>query len=168
MRELERERRRRLGEREGGVGGDATSESRGGVGRAATPRAPFAPSDLLAPVAVAVVSAPRVGEFERVRARHADLDDALAESARVGDLLLKREAAERARVSEYAEELDRLERDPFAGAREAPCAGAAASVRACYGANAGDVTACRELVDEYKKCGRVALRKFVAREPASA
>lgn len=170
MRELERARRVRAGAEEGA---DASTSGRehgrtGGTTRDGTRRAPFAPSDLLAPLAVGGVHAPRVDDFERVRVRHPDLDDALAESARVGDLLLKRESAEGARVRAYAEELDRLERDPFAGAREAPCAAAAASVRACYGANAGDVTACRELVNEYKKCGRVALRKFAAREPASA
>ena len=193
VRELEREARRRNGEapvavdedeadvRGGDGGGRAASTStarsggvststarsgaRGRGGAAATPRGLFAPADLLTASHVT----PNHRELaEEPSAKHPDLREALRQSARVGDLLLKREAREIEEIDKYAEELEKLEKDPFAGAREAPCGVEAEKVRACYGSNAKNVTACREVVDEYKKCGRVALRKFVQREPAAA
>ena len=193
VRELEREARRRNGEapvavdedeadvrgghgrgraaststaRSGGVStSTARSGARGRGGAAATPRGLFAPADLFTASHVT----PNHRELaEEPLAKHPDLREALRQSARVGDLLLKREAREIEEIDKYAEELEKLEKDPFAGAREAPCGVEAEKVRACYGSNAKNVTACREVVDEYKKCGRVALRKFVQREPAAA
>ena len=152
--------------RSGGVStSPARSGARGRGGAAATPRGLFAPADLLTASHVT----PNHRELaEEPSAKHPDLREALRQSARVGDLLLKREAREIEEIDKYAEELEKLEKDPFAGAREAPCGVEAEKVRACYGSNAKNVTACREVVDEYKKCGRVALRKFVQREPAAA
>ena len=183
VRELEREARRRNGEAPVAVDEDeadvrgghgrgraaststARSGARGRGGAAATPRGLFAPADLFTASHVT----PNHRELaEEPLAKHPDLREALRQSARVGDLLLKREAREIEEIDKYAEELEKLEKDPFAGAREAPCGVEAEKVRACYGSNAKNVTACREVVDEYKKCGRVALRKFVQREPAAA
>ena len=139
-----------------------TADVRGGHGRgrgertrfgaAATPRGLFAPADLFTASHVT----PNHRELaEEPLAKHPDLREALRQSARVGDLLLKREAREIEEIDKYAEELEKLEKDPFAGAREAPCGVEAEKVRACYGSNAKNVTACREVVDEYKKCGSV-------------
>lgn len=127
----------------------------------ATPRSLFAPADLL--------SASAQGDASTTLSRrHPDAEEALREARRVGDALLKHEAKEIALIDSYAEELEKEEKDPYSGARELPCGAEAGKVRACYSANAADASACRDAVDEYKKCGRVALRKFVAREPAAA
>ena len=178
VRELERARRRASGEDVGENERDARAASGGERGGASTSgigakpgtaaRGLFAPADLLSTARVAPGNHREAIADEAVRRRHPDVDGALRASERVGDLLLKREVGEIARTRRFVEELDALERDPFNGAREPPCAVEAASVRACYGANAANVTACHDLVDEYKKCGRVALRKFVSREPAAA
>lgn len=192
MRELEREARRRNGEapvaldedeadvrgrdgrarastastaRSGATASTASSGARGRGGAASTPRGLFAPADLLTAAHVT----PNHRELaEEPSSKHPDLREALRQSTRVGDLLLKREAGEIAEIDKYAEELEKLEKDPFAGAREEPCGIEAEKVRACYGSNAKNVTACREVVDEYKKCGRIALRKFVSKQPAAA
>lgn len=190
MRELEREARRRNGEAPvaldedeadvrggnrrgraatatstGATASTASSGSRGRGGAASTPRGLFAPADLLTAAHVT----PNHRELaEEPSSKHPDLREALRQSTRVGDLLLKREAGEIEEIDKYAEELEKLEKDPFAGAREEPCGIEAEKVRACYGSNAKNVTACREVVDEYKKCGRIALRKFVSKEPAAA
>ena len=192
MRELEREARRRNGEapvaldedeadvrggdgrarastastaRSGATASTASSGARGLGGAASTPRGLFAPADLLTAAHVT----PNHRELaEEPSSKHPDLREALRQSTRVGDLLLKREAGEIAEIDKYAEELEKLEKDPFAGAREEPCGIEAEKVRACYGSNAKNVTACREVVDEYKKCGRIALRKFVSKQPAAA
>jgi hypothetical protein len=195
VRELEREARRRNGEapvaldedeadvrggdgrarastastastaRSGATASTASSGARGRGGAASTPRGLFAPADLLTAAHVT----PNHRELaEEPSSKHPDLREALRQSTRVGDLLLKREAGEIAEIDKYAEELEKLEKDPFAGAREEPCGIEAEKVRACYGSNAKNVTACREVVDEYKKCGRIALRKFVSKQPAAA
>jgi len=192
VRELEREARRRNGEapvaldedeadvrggdgrarastastaRSGATASTASSGARGRGIAASTPRGLFAPADLLTAAHVT----PNHRELaEEPSSKHPDLREALRQSTRVGDLLLKREAGEIAEIDKYAEELEKLEKDPFAGAREEPCGIEAEKVRACYGSNAKNVTACREVVDEYQKCGRIALRKFVSKQPAAA
>ena len=128
---------------------------------------PFAPSDLLTNAIVGGDGKSNAA-FEDVRGRHPDVDGALTSSARAGDLLLKCERSEIDKINAYADELSAAERDPFEGAHEAPCAVEASSVRACYSANVSDVTACRDLVEKYRACGRTALRKFIRRERAAA
>lgn len=127
-----------------------------------TPKSLFAPADLLSASAQGGASTTTLSK------RHPDAEEALREARRVGDALLKHEAKEIALIDTYAKELEKEEKDPFSGARELPCGEEAGKVRACYSANAADASACRDAVDDYKKCGRVALRKFVAREPAAA
>ena len=89
------------------------------------------------------------------------LDDALARSLRVGELLLKNEEAELVRAREYASEAQ-------AGAylmrrTDVPCVEEREACRTCYETNAADTLRCGAEVAAYDACARAARDAFIER-----
>ena len=89
------------------------------------------------------------------------LDDALARSLRVGELLLKNEEAELDRAREYASEAQ-------AGAylmrrTDVPCVEEREACRTCYETNAADTLRCGAEVAAYDACARAARDAFIER-----
>ena len=90
---------------------------------------------------------------------HPGLDNALAKSTHIGQLLLKNEADELDRVREYASQ---LHADSYAvRARETPCAAEREACRLCYETNRSDTLRCGNEVAAYDACAREAQRRFV-------
>lgn len=128
----------------------------------------FASADLLSTARVALGNYCEVIVDEVVRCRYLDVDGVFCVSECVGDLLFKWEEGEIVRTRRFVEEFDAFERDLFNGVCELLCVVEVVSVCVCYGVNVVNVIVCYDFVDEYKKCGRVALRKFVFREFVAA
>jgi hypothetical protein len=90
---------------------------------------------------------------------HPGLDNALAKSTHIGQLLLKNEADELDRVREYASQ---LHADSYAvRARETPCGAEREACRLCYETNKRDTLRCGNEVAAYDACAREAQRRFV-------
>lgn len=87
------------------------------------------------------------------------LDSALGRSLRVGELLLKNEAEELARVREWASE---IQAGTYAiHPREVPCGAERDACRGCYEAHAADPLKCAGEVAAYEKCASMAQKAFV-------
>ena len=80
------------------------------------------------------------------------LSRALDRSQRVGDLLLRREAAEEQQIASLADEL--IEREYRAPSRETPCQQEAAACLECYRQHEGSPEPCAEAVQRYAACAR--------------
>jgi hypothetical protein len=88
------------------------------------------------------------------------LDSALGRSLRVGELLLKNEAEELARVREWASEMH-ASAHAFKP-REVPCGAERDACKGCYETNAADPLKCAGEVAAYEKCATVAQKAVVA------
>ena len=95
------------------------------------------------------------------------LDDALARSLRVGELLLKNEQAELDKVREYASRAQATTHEFRRG--ETPCGEEREACRKCYEENAADTLRCGAEVAAYDACARAASEAFVGKGfPAKA
>lgn len=106
----------------------------------------------------AVGDADAVAEF---RPMFPGLDNALARSLRVGELLLKSELAELDLVREKASEVQ--SKHHLMIRREAPCVAEREACRLCYTQNSENTLVCGNEVAAYDLCARAAQEAFVKR-----
>lgn len=110
--------------------------------------------------AAAAAAGPAAEEALTVLGTPLPLRDALAESRRVGGLLLKREAEEASSVGRAAEEL-RL-REYVAPSNAVPCAAEMEDCARCYSGGGDVVGRCAPAVAAYARCAAEAHGAFVA------
>ena len=134
------------------------------------PTAPVAPPAglpiraLVSPSHAAMRDAAAVADY---RPMFPGLDDALARSLRVGELLLKNEQAELDKVREYASRAQATTHEFRRG--ETPCGEEREACRKCYEENAADTLRCGAEVAAYDACARAASEAFVGKGfPAKA
>eukprot|EP00898_Chlorokybus_atmophyticus_P000395 jgi/Chlat1/1356/Chrsp119S01788 len=88
-----------------------------------------------------------------------EVQQALAHSARVGDLLLKREEEELAKVDTFAKELH--EKEYVAPMRPTPCEAERETCVKCYKEHPEDPLRCGAAVKAFSACARKAQQAFV-------
>ena len=128
------------------------------------PPAGFPIRALVSPSRAATRDAAAVADY---RPMFPGLDDALARSLRVGELLLKNEQAELEKVREYASQAQATTHAFRRG--ETPCGEEREACRKCYEENAADTLRCGAEVAAYDACARAASEAFVGKGfPAKA
>ncbi|CAK0751520.1 hypothetical protein CVIRNUC_002074 [Coccomyxa viridis] len=80
------------------------------------------------------------------------MEDALQQSQRMGDLLLKHEQQETAEISRLAADL--IDREYRAPLKDPPCLKEREACIQCYKANADDALRCRDAVSAYSQCAQ--------------
>ena len=88
------------------------------------------------------------------------IDSALGKSLRVGELLLKNESEELAKVREWASETHA--KTYAIKPRAVPCGAERDACTGCYEAHASDPLKCAGEVAAYEKCARAAQKAFIA------
>ena len=91
------------------------------------------------------------------------LSRALQRAQRMGDVLVKHEAAEEQQIAALAEEL--IQREYSMPARERPCQAEAQTCLECYQQHADDPTPCAEAVSAYSACARHASASILQAKP---